>query len=207
MLQRALFRGIAHFAKMLVPDSCVDYLAILWNTTLDEGCSVRLADDCVVTCSPPGSHFPGTEDRVLCIRTQSFDTLVCRAKEVIMACVLLRGSSHRPLGEKGREQGLEKQTLDGRAGIRLAVPRKVVGTVIGKGGSHIQTLRQSTQAVIHISPLFVTSEYACSERVISISANLGEFDALQQATLTLLKMVNKHPERASCQRTIYKRHE
>eukprot|EP01054_Gregarina_sp_Poly1_P004031 Gregarina_sp_Poly_1__4030@NODE_221_length_11248_cov_177_758072_g195_i0_p8_GENE_NODE_221_length_11248_cov_177_758072_g195_i0NODE_221_length_11248_cov_177_758072_g195_i0_p8_ORF_typecomplete_len182_score16_38KH_1/PF00013_29/9_9e10KH_5/PF13184_6/0_011KH_2/PF07650_17/0_047_NODE_221_length_11248_cov_177_758072_g195_i053685913 len=88
--------------------------------------------------------------------------------------------------------------------LKIAVPRKVIGTIIGRGGSHIQELRHNTMAHIHISPLFVSSEAACGERVISIVSR--DQSSLFRASQTVISKINDHPDRAACRRIVYHQH-
>lgn len=85
--------------------------------------------------------------------------------------------------------------------VKLAVPRKVVGTIIGRNGGHIQKLRHGTSAHIHISPLFVADDSACGERVISVISR--DLLSLRTAIYTLAGLINQHPDRGSCRRVIY----
>ncbi|KAL8438063.1 hypothetical protein ACSSS7_000522 [Eimeria intestinalis] len=85
--------------------------------------------------------------------------------------------------------------------FRLCVPRAVVGCLIGKNGGYIQSLRVATGAAINVSPLFVTAEEACAERVVSVESRRRQ--SLKTAAFTLVRKINTHPERASCRHVCY----
>lgn len=141
--------------------------------------------------SPSNCYFPGTSDRVISITTNDLSELLHLCEYVIGVV----------FGDIASTTGCGLTLREGKGALRIAAPRRIIGTIIGKRGLHVQSLRQNTTAHIHISPLFVSAEAACSERLITLTSR--DKMSLEKAVETLIIQINKHPDRALAPRVIY----
>lgn len=165
-----------------------------------------------IVLSPHGMHFPGTMERVAAVEGSE------QAVFQVLDWFMEKMAEQRTLAELQDQHHLQQQVLqplqqqDGAAPfalatskcstcVRLCVPRAVVGSLIGKNGGYIQSLRVATGASINISPLFVTAEEACAERIVSVDSRRKQ--CLKTAAFTLIRKINTHPDRASCRHVCY----
>lgn len=170
------------FAKLLVDEAT--YLACT-ETALR---SIEQAHHCVsIRRAPPSSFFPGTPLRALGVAASRLDA-VTDTVDHLVRCVLL---TLTPASEGG-----------GAYIVRLAVPRAVTGSLIGKNGASIHELRVRVAARIHISPLFVSAAQACSERVIETVGR--DRTSVRDAVRLLLTRINAHPSRAARPQLTYR---
>ncbi|EEA06881.1 KH domain-containing protein [Cryptosporidium muris RN66] len=86
--------------------------------------------------------------------------------------------------------------------LKIAIPRNIVGSIIGIKGKFIRSLRVSTNTHINISPIFVTSDKACNERIITILSE--DIDKIYNVFLILLRKINEFPNK-SCRGILYRR--
>eukprot|EP01057_Protomagalhaensia_wolfi_P000570 Protomagalhaensia_wolfi_Nauph_80__569@NODE_1321_length_1589_cov_4_539355_g1021_i0_p1_GENE_NODE_1321_length_1589_cov_4_539355_g1021_i0NODE_1321_length_1589_cov_4_539355_g1021_i0_p1_ORF_typecomplete_len396_score19_97KH_1/PF00013_29/2_8e09KH_5/PF13184_6/0_045KH_2/PF07650_17/0_074_NODE_1321_length_1589_cov_4_539355_g1021_i0421229 len=173
------------YVKLLLRSAIADKLF----TLVQNHDQVRtLVKPCHLQLSSPNCFFPGTRDRVLSLRSRA----LCHSLAVVRFVAQLVSESAAGHGLSLREAKPE---------LKIAVPRKVIGTIIGRGGSHIQQLRHNTMAHIHISPIFVPSEAACGERVISIVSR--DHSSLYRAAEMVISRIHEHPDYASCRRVTY----
>eukprot|EP01053_Blabericola_migrator_P010564 Blabericola_migrator_1__10563@NODE_5_length_29060_cov_171_088642_g4_i0_p8_GENE_NODE_5_length_29060_cov_171_088642_g4_i0NODE_5_length_29060_cov_171_088642_g4_i0_p8_ORF_typecomplete_len411_score42_04KH_1/PF00013_29/3_7e09KH_5/PF13184_6/0_046KH_2/PF07650_17/0_04_NODE_5_length_29060_cov_171_088642_g4_i02476225994 len=176
------------YVKLLLKSNVADKLCILVRSNEQV---IALMEPCHLQLSSPNCFFPGTRDRVLSVRAQELRHVLAVVR-FISRLVSDAAASH---GISLRESKPE---------LKIAVPRKVIGTIIGRGGSHIQQLRHNTMAHIHISPIFVPSEAACGERVISIVSR--DHSSLFRAAEMVISKIHEHPDHASCRRVVYYQH-
>ncbi|KAL8439507.1 hypothetical protein Efla_001438 [Eimeria flavescens] len=180
--------------------------------------------------SPHGMYFPGTTERIAAIEgpEQSvfqvldwiLDKMVDQRQLIDLPHDHHQQQLQLQLQQQQQQQEEEQQQSVGgiKAAVssgllspsgfppratcfRICVPRAVVGCLIGKNGGYIQSLRVATGAAINVSPLFVTAEEACAERVVSVESRRRQ--SLKTAAFTLVRKINTHPERASCRHVCY----
>lgn len=138
--------------------------------------------------SPDGHFFPGSHKRPVAISgatESSFFAVLGFFLEL-----LLQQSQNEPGGPT-------------KARCAVAVPRIVIGSLIGKNGSYIQSVRLMTGAHVYVSPLFVRADEACSERLVTISSR--DRSSLRAATFTIARKINEHMANARCRSVMYHR--
>ncbi|KAL8447943.1 hypothetical protein Emag_004141 [Eimeria magna] len=180
----------------------------------------------VLVLSPHGMYFPGTTERIAAIEGpeqavfQVLDWILDKMVDQRQLLDLPLDQHHQLQQQLQQQQQQEEEEqqhgsssstggLISPAGsfppratcFRICVPRAVVGCLIGKNGGYIQSLRVATGAAINVSPLFVTAEEACAERVVSVESRRRQ--SLKTAAFTLVRKINSHPERASCRHVCY----
>ena len=147
-------------------------------------------------------YFPGTTERIAAVEGPE------QAVFQVLDWILDKMSDQRQVSDSPPdEQHQQQQELSASVWapratcVRICVPRAVVGSLIGKNGGYIQSLRVATGAAINISPLFVTAEEACAERIVSVESRRKQ--SLKTAAFTLIRKINAHPEKASCRHVCY----
>ncbi|KAL8443319.1 hypothetical protein Emed_006902 [Eimeria media] len=177
-----------------------------------------------IVLSPHGMYFPGTTERIAAIEGpeqavfQVLDWILDKMVDQRQLLDLPLDQHHQlqqQLQQQQQQEEEEQQHGSSTGGLispagtfppratcfRICVPRAVVGCLIGKNGGYIQSLRVATGAAINVSPLFVTAEEACAERVVSVESRRRQ--SLKTAAFTLVRKINSHPERASCRHVCY----
>ncbi|XP_072972325.1 KH domain-containing protein At4g18375 [Typha angustifolia] len=92
-------------------------------------------------------------------------------------------------------QGKINDEDEERASIRLLVPSKVIGCLIGKGGSIINDMRKKTKADIRISKGEKPKRAGSSDELVEVSGEVGKLrDALAQIVLKLREGVLRDRE-------------
>ncbi|PFH36525.1 hypothetical protein BESB_047170 [Besnoitia besnoiti] len=162
-----------------------------------------------IVLSPHGMYFPGTTERLVAAEGteravfQVVDWIIDRLHDISLTptsqsstCAeLLRPNASRA----GGPAALQPRTL----ACKICVPRAVIGSLIGKNGGYIQSVRLATEANINISPLFVTADEACAERIVTVESHRKQ--SLRTAVFTLARKINTHPEKATCKHVCYYR--
>ncbi|CDJ35347.1 KH domain-containing protein, putative [Eimeria mitis] len=165
-----------------------------------------------IVLSPHGMYFPGTSERVAALEGPETSVLhvldwlldkLAVASEEVASAIPPQQQQEQEKNHQQEEQQQPQQQQPAAVSLRLCVPRAVVGSLIGRSGGYIQSLRIATGASINISPLFVRAEEACAERIISIESRKAQ--SLRAAAFTLLKKINTHPDKASCRHVCYYR--
>ncbi|KAL8270687.1 hypothetical protein Esti_005386 [Eimeria stiedai] len=176
-----------------------------------------------IVLSPHGMYFPGTTERIAAIEGpeqavfQVLDWILDKMVDQRQLLDLPLEQHHQLQQQLQQQQEEQEHQHGGSTGglvspaastfppratcFRICVPRAVVGCLIGKNGGYIQSLRVATGAAINVSPLFVTAEEACAERVVSVESRRRQ--SLKTAAFTLVRKINSHPERASCRHVCY----
>ncbi|CEM30736.1 unnamed protein product [Vitrella brassicaformis CCMP3155] len=137
-----------------------------------------------IVLSPHGCYFPGTNERVAAISGQR--EMVQQAMYWVVDRVC-RGADMLKLA---------------RVSCKFVVPRMVVGFLIGPNGAHVKSIREDTGATVTISPLFVSPEESCSERVVCVAANDPE--RLMRAVKMIAHQINQHPDAGACRVITYR---
>ncbi|KAK6588611.1 hypothetical protein RS030_3456 [Cryptosporidium xiaoi] len=179
------------FVKLLVSDSVAD--RILGNSASIIK-KIRQVNHVFILVSGTDKYFPGTNYRVATM--EGNEKNVNETLEALS--FMLNNESQTPNND------IEIQR-NNKYILRLAVPRSVIGSVIGIKGEFIRHVRMTTNAHINISPIFVTSEKACNERIVTISANSS--NQVIHAFIIISKKVNSTPEGKSCKGIIYRRND
>ncbi|CDJ42686.1 KH domain-containing protein, putative [Eimeria tenella] len=175
-----------------------------------------------IVLSPHGMYFPGTMERVAAVEGPEqavfhvldwvLDKMAVAAAAAAAAGAAVGGSvsvagecpggASALLSEEQQQQQQQQLLLQQQLStVRICVPRAVVGSLIGKNGGYIQSLRVATGATINISPLFVTAEEACAERIVSVESRKRQ--NLKAAAFTLIKKINEHPDKGCCRHVCY----
>ncbi|KAH8738767.1 hypothetical protein FG386_000558 [Cryptosporidium ryanae] len=179
------------FVKLLITDNMAN--RILGNSASIIK-KIKQVNHVFVLVSGTDKYFPGTNYRVATMEGNEKNV-----NETLEALSFM-------LKNEGQTTNNDSEILKNNKYIlRLAVPRSVIGSVIGIKGEFIRHVRTSTNAHINISPIFVTSEKACNERIVTISANSS--NQVIHAFIILSKKVNSSPEGRSCKGIIYKRND
>ncbi|KAG5185231.1 hypothetical protein JKP88DRAFT_289334 [Tribonema minus] len=128
--------------------------------------NVQLQSGAVVKVSTSGMYLPGTQDRVVLVTGD--------LPRVKAACALVLHTVH----EQGRDRdcgvpapldiGTERDALE--VTQRLLIPASAGGLVIGRGGSNIKGLSESSGARVSLSQKQTSPS---SERVVTIGGSLG----------------------------------
>ncbi|OII75879.1 KH domain-containing protein [Cryptosporidium andersoni] len=166
------------FIKLLISDIAADKLLDNSASLLKD---IKYKKKVYILVSGEKKYFPGTCYRV---------TTIEGSEESIYETVKLL-SNILFLNNK-------KNMLN----LKIAIPRNIVGSIIGIKGKFIRSLRVSTNTHINISPIFVTSDKACSERIITILSE--DIDKIYNAFLILLRKINEFPNK-SCRGILYRR--
>ncbi|XP_026191072.1 uncharacterized protein LOC34618739 [Cyclospora cayetanensis] len=172
-----------------------------------------------IVLSPHGMYFPGTTERIAAVEGPEqavfhvLDWILEKMAAVEALSVFPDTAASQPTvppplpyaHNSHLQQQQQPQLLPlwapRSSSVRICVPRAVVGSLIGKNGGYIQSLRVATGASINISPLFVTAEEACAERIVSVESRRRP--SLKTAAFTLIRKINEHPERSSCRHVCY----
>lgn len=188
-----------YFVKLLVSE---DDLTALQCSTLQNICD-RVGPGAsgnghrlTFTCSQrPSGYFPGTQLRALGLESSDLSTLL-RGSDLIAQQLLVKRLADAPLpvGDNSSKNA-EPPRASSHKGLRLAVPRTVIGCLIGQNGKAIEALRQRTSTYIHISPLFVPQNAVCYERIIEIASR--KTGNVRNVLHILITQINLHPARAS----------
>ncbi|TRY50268.1 KH domain type 1 containing protein [Cryptosporidium tyzzeri] len=174
------------FVKLLISDKAANRILSNSGSILKK---IKQVNHVFILVSGANKYFPGTNYRVATL--EGNEKNVNETMEVLD--FLLKNNK-----DDGQE-GLKNYEYN----IRLAVPRSVIGSIIGIKGEFISHVRTATSAHINISPIFVTSEKACNERIITISGSNS--NQVIYAFIILTKKVNSSPEGRSCKSVIYRR--
>ncbi|KAH8582729.1 KH domain [Cryptosporidium sp. chipmunk genotype I] len=175
------------FVKLLISDKAANRILGNSGSILKK---IKQVNHVFILVSGTNKYFPGTNYRVATL--EGNEKNVNETMEVLD--FLLKNTK-----DDGQEESLKNYEYS----IRLAVPRSVIGSIIGIKGEFISHVRTATSAHINISPIFVTSEKACNERIITISGNNS--NQVIHAFIILTKKVNSSPEGRSCKSIIYRR--
>lgn len=116
--------------------------------------------------------FPGTSDRIIMVSGTIDEVL--KAMDLILT---------KFLNEFHNEDG---EDANPRPRLGLVVPNSSCGGIIGKGGSTIKSLIESSQAGIKISPQD-NNYYGLNERLITVTGGLDE--QLRAVDLILSKLI------------------
>ncbi|KAH7648055.1 hypothetical protein FG379_000838 [Cryptosporidium bovis] len=179
------------FVKLLVSDSVAD--RILGNSASIIK-KIKQVNHVFILVSGTDKYFPGTNYRVATM--EGNEKNVNETLEALS--FMLKNENQTPNNDI-------EIPRNNKYILRLAVPRSVIGSVIGIKGEFIRHVRMTTNAHINISPIFVTSEKACNERIVTISANSS--NQVIHAFIILSKKVNSTPEGKSCKGIIYRRND
>ncbi|KAK9171324.1 KH domain protein [Cryptosporidium meleagridis] len=174
------------FVKLLISDKAANRILSNSGSILKK---IKQVNHVFILVSGANKYFPGTNYRVATL--EGNEKNVNETMEVLD--FLLKNNK-----DDGKEN-LKNYEYS----IRLAVPRSVIGSIIGIKGEFISHVRTTTNAHINISPIFVTSEKACNERIITISGSNS--NQVIHAFIILTKKVNSSPEGRSCKSVIYRR--
>lgn len=200
----------SYYCKLLVSNQLA---GIIIGSAGQEIRSLKSSTGAKVALSPHGMHFPGTTERLAAIEGceqsvfQVLDWILDKVHEQHLSATT---ASHQEQHKQQQQQHVvvEEEAADSWRSrvpccIRICVPRAVVGSLIGKNGGYIQSLRVATGASINISPLFVNADQACAERIVSVESTRKR--SLKAALYTLIRKVNAHPDKASCKHVCYYR--
>lgn len=175
------------FVKLLISDKTANKILSNSGSILKK---IKQVNHVFILVSGVNKYFPGTNYRVATL--EGNEKNVNETMEVLD--FLLKNTTN-----DGQEENLKNYEYN----IRLAVPRSVIGSIIGIKGEFISHVRTVTSAHINISPIFVTSDKACNERIITISGNNS--NQVIHAFIILTKKINSSPEGRSCKSIIYRR--
>lgn len=176
------------FVKLLISDKAANRILSNSGSMLKK---IKQVNHVFILVSGANKYFPGTNYRVATL--EGSEKNVNETMEVLN--FLLKSND-----DERHEEG-SRICYD--YNVRIAVPRSVIGSIIGIRGEFITHVRTVTNAHINISPIFVTSDKACNERIITISGNNS--NNVVHAFIILTKKVNSSPEGRSCKTIIYRR--
>lgn len=199
-----------YYCKILVSNQLA---GIIIGSAGHEIRSLKSNTGAKIVLSPHGMYFPGTTERIAALEgseqavLQVLDWILDKVADHKLMMRLQQEEEAAAAGEELDEasQSPDKPSLwtSRLTCVRICVPRAVVGSVIGKNGGYIQSLRVATGASINISPLFVTADEACAERIVSVESRKKH--SLRTAAFTLIRKINSHPDKASCKHVCYYR--
>eukprot|EP01057_Protomagalhaensia_wolfi_P002209 Protomagalhaensia_wolfi_Nauph_80__2208@NODE_242_length_3070_cov_67_096338_g182_i0_p2_GENE_NODE_242_length_3070_cov_67_096338_g182_i0NODE_242_length_3070_cov_67_096338_g182_i0_p2_ORF_typecomplete_len340_score45_70KH_1/PF00013_29/4_8e12KH_1/PF00013_29/2_7e15KH_1/PF00013_29/2_3e10KH_2/PF07650_17/7_5KH_2/PF07650_17/7_2e05KH_2/PF07650_17/45KH_5/PF13184_6/4_4KH_5/PF13184_6/0_044KH_5/PF13184_6/5_8KH_4/PF13083_6/0_069KH_4/PF13083_6/3_5KH_4/PF13083_6/12SLS/PF14611_6/3_9e02SLS/PF14611_6/0_085SLS/PF14611_6 len=170
------------FAKLLISNLVTGSLIGKNGGTINAirtqtGCNVR------VSSSGPQGFFPGTSDRVVILNgsKQSLE------QAIVFILSALKEAPQHLSGEAGRSElnSAATQNLE----LRFVVPNSTVSLIIGKGGSRINQLRESTGAKIQISSREPSGRVE-AERIINVS---GDFEHVRNSALLIAAIIQEDP--------------
>lgn len=200
----------SYYCKILVSNQLA---GIIIGSAGHEIRSLKSNTGAKIVLSPHGMYFPGTTERIAALEgseqavLQVLDWILGKIADHKLMMRLQQEEEAAALGEEIDESMLaaDKPSLwtSRLTCVRICVPRAVVGSVIGKNGGYIQSLRVATGASINISPLFVTANEACAERIVSVESRKKH--SLRTAAFTLIRKINSHPDKSSCKHVCYYR--
>ncbi|KFH10450.1 KH domain protein [Toxoplasma gondii MAS] len=194
----------ACYVKMLISNQLA---GMIIGNTGQEIKHLKQVTGAKIVLSPHGMYFPGTTERLVAAEGteravfQVVDWIIDRMDELAQMPSqpstedLLRSTTSLSSGSGG--------SLSRTLACKICVPRAVIGSLIGKKGGYIQSVRLATEANINISPLFVTADEACAERVVTVESPRKQ--SLRTAVFTLARKINTHPEKATCKHVCYYR--
>ncbi|PHJ22618.1 kh domain-containing [Cystoisospora suis] len=196
------------YVKMLISNQLA---GMVIGNTGNEIKHLKQSTGAKIVLSPHGMYFPGTTERLVAAEGteravfQVIDWIIDRMHELneAVASSAVVDNSLQTL-RNGRTKSTASLPALSRSLIcKICVPRAVIGSLIGKNGGYIQSVRIATEANINISPLFVTADEACAERIVTVES--ARKQSLRTAVFTLARKINTHPEKATCKHVCYYR--
>eukprot|EP01055_Gregarina_sp_Pseudo9_P005332 Gregarina_sp_Pseudo_9__5331@NODE_62_length_4681_cov_83_747092_g57_i0_p2_GENE_NODE_62_length_4681_cov_83_747092_g57_i0NODE_62_length_4681_cov_83_747092_g57_i0_p2_ORF_typecomplete_len343_score37_16KH_1/PF00013_29/1_6e12KH_1/PF00013_29/2e15KH_2/PF07650_17/7_6KH_2/PF07650_17/0_00016KH_5/PF13184_6/4_5KH_5/PF13184_6/0_042KH_4/PF13083_6/0_079KH_4/PF13083_6/3_6SLS/PF14611_6/3_9e02SLS/PF14611_6/0_33_NODE_62_length_4681_cov_83_747092_g57_i033424370 len=171
------------FAKLLISNLVTGSLIGKNGGTINAirtqtGCNVR------VSSSGPQGFFPGTSDRVVILN----GTKQALEQAIVFILSALKEAPQHLSGEASNRVG-ELPTGSGNLELRFVVPNSTVSLIIGKGGSRINQLRESTGAKIQISSREPSGRME-AERIINVS---GDFEHVRNSALMIAAIIQEDP--------------
>eukprot|EP01054_Gregarina_sp_Poly1_P009945 Gregarina_sp_Poly_1__9944@NODE_656_length_6918_cov_257_889943_g498_i0_p4_GENE_NODE_656_length_6918_cov_257_889943_g498_i0NODE_656_length_6918_cov_257_889943_g498_i0_p4_ORF_typecomplete_len380_score47_25KH_1/PF00013_29/1_9e12KH_1/PF00013_29/2_3e15KH_1/PF00013_29/2_5e10KH_2/PF07650_17/9_2KH_2/PF07650_17/0_00013KH_2/PF07650_17/93KH_4/PF13083_6/0_08KH_4/PF13083_6/3_1KH_4/PF13083_6/10KH_5/PF13184_6/5_1KH_5/PF13184_6/0_049KH_5/PF13184_6/19SLS/PF14611_6/4_5e02SLS/PF14611_6/0_17SLS/PF14611_6/12MOEP19/PF len=172
------------FAKLLISNLVTGSLIGKNGGTINAirtqtGCNVR------VSSSGPQGFFPGTSDRVVILN----GTKQALEQAIVFILSALKEAPQHLSGEASRVSSAELSTGSGNLELRFVVPNSTVSLIIGKGGSRINQLRESTGAKIQISSREPSGRME-AERIINVS---GDFEHVRNSALMIAAIIQEDP--------------
>jgi len=135
--------------------------------------AMRQSCNAKITLTEQGETYHRTECRVLTAQANTEESLNDISKQIIAKIAeIVKSSASEMLGHEGEIK------------LRMLVPRAAVGGVIGKGGSTIKQIRESSGAKISISDPNGTGPGA--EQIVAVA---GTTEALEQVFTEVNKQI------------------
>lgn len=172
------------FAKLLISNLVTGSLIGKNGGTINAirtqtGCNVR------VSSSGPQGFFPGTSDRVVILN----GTKQALEQAIVFILSALKEAPQHLSSEPNRVAGADMTPGSGNLELRFVVPNSTVSLIIGKGGSRINQLRESTGAKIQISSREPSGRME-AERIINVS---GDFEHVRNSALMIAAIIQEDP--------------
>lgn len=136
-----------------------------------------------IVVSRAREFFPGTSDRIILL--SGTVSAILTALHLILSKLAELEEAHDGAREGGEGKPAEGGGSNARMDLRIVVPNKVCGAIIGKGGATIRSFVEDSQATIKLS----SQEYATSglaERTVTLGGTLEQ--KLRAVALLLTKM-------------------
>ena len=141
-----------------------------------------------IKLSQSGDYYPGTQDRVCLVQGEPAAVKVA-LRLLVERLYLLQESQHAPAWQ--HQQGDLVPAFD--FVVRLLVPLSCCGMIIGKSGSNIKFLEETTGvSSIRLSPKDEESLVATSERIVTITGS--PMDSCLQCVYLVFNGMTSHPE-------------
>jgi len=177
--------GGVFFIKLLLSDQLA---GILIGTEGQQIRNIKRQTGANLIFSPHGRYYPGTVNRLFAVSSSSLQPVLDVVEIVVEFVIAL---------------AYEDMSGETKPTVKIAVPRSVIGSLIGRKGMYIQTIRVETGAHVHVSPLFVPAVEACSERIVTVSS--AQRRNLLTAIFNIVQKINEHCDNSSCRNVVYVR--
>jgi KH domain len=150
--------------------------------------------------SQSGDFFPGTQDRVCLVQGEP-DAIKVALRLLLERMYMLQESQHAPTWQKQQAKTPSLTPPDGPPGmalvfdfvVRLLVPLSCCGMIIGKSGSNIKLMEESTGvSSIRLSAKDENSMVATSERIVTLTGQ--DVESMLRCCYLVLDGMVAHPE-------------
>ncbi|KAH8861261.1 RNA-binding protein Nova-1 [Schistosoma japonicum] len=179
-------KGNVHF-KILVPSIAAGAIIGKGGEAITE---IQNQTSAKVKMSKANAFYPGTTERV-CLIVGTTESIL-RVFQYISEKVYEKPESIAKTGCEGRiPTERHKQ-------VKILVPNSTAGMIIGKGGSFIKELKDTTGVFIQVSQK--SKELNLAERCVTVA---GELSQTREAIALILSKIAEDPQSSSCPNISY----
>ncbi|CAI2726904.1 unnamed protein product [Schistosoma spindalis] len=179
-------KGNVHF-KILVPSIAAGAIIGKGGEAITE---IQNQTSAKVKMSKANAFYPGTTERV-CLIVGTIESIL-RVFQYISEKIYEKPESVPKTGSEGRV------LTERHKQVKILVPNSTAGMIIGKGGSFIKELKDTTGVFIQVSQK--SKELNLAERCVTVA---GELSQTRDAIALILSKIAEDPQSSSCPNISY----